>query len=281
MMRLVLLVMYVLSWVPFRIYAHSDVEPSQLKVLVGGMLHRPITLSNGDLRSRHRARHLFFGLSYQRPLGINYRVGLGAGLSWGSYGVAVSGQVGDSTGTYVVSDAGWSRPLWYPFERGLTGPFAFRTDPFQIWIEVVRTIKTGNGRAWWEISAMMGAASPLGVYWSMSSAVPPVSETVGSPVRASTHAGDDWHGVVGVAFERTYRLKGKNRLSLGLEWRCSLDSYSMTELVVWPLTPNAITVQRQPHFMWIGVRAGYCFTWGSTRKPLWMQQMEHRDLPVP
>lgn len=245
------------------------------------MLQRPTTLSNGDLRSRHQARHLFFGLSYQRPVGINYRVGLGAGLSWGSYGVSVTGQVADSAGTYIVSDAGWSRPLWYPFERGFAGPFAFRTDPFQLWAELVRTINSENERAWWEISALVGAASPLGIYWSMSSSVPPISETVGAPARASTDVGDDWHAMVGVAFDRTYRLKDKNRFSLGMEWRYSLDSYSLTELVVWPLTPDASTVQRRPHFMWIGVRAGYSFTWGNSRKPRWMRQLEQRDLPVP
>jgi hypothetical protein len=280
-MRSLLLAVSFLTLLPVSNVAQTEVEPSQLKVLVGGMLQRPVTLSIEDLRSRHNARHLFLGVSYQRPIGINYRLGLGAGLSWGSYGVSVTGQVADSTGTFIVSEASWTRPVWYPFTRGFSGPFAYRTDPFQLWAELVRTINSENERAWWEISAMVGAASPIGIYWSMSSSVPPISETVGSPARAATNLGDEWHAMVGLAFDRTYRLKDKNRLSLGMEWRYSLDSYSLTELIVWPLTPNARTIQRRPHFMWIGVRAGYSFTWGSTRKPRWMRQLEQRDLPVP
>jgi len=270
-----------LALLPCSSTAQTAIEPSQLRILVGGMMQRPITLSMDDLRSRHMARHLFLGISYQRPIGRKYRLGLGAGMSWGSYGLSLSGQATDSTGTYVVSDQNWTRPVWYPFERGVTGPFAWRTDPFQIWAEVARILGQHDTGPWWEVTALIGAASPIGIYLTQSSEVPQLSETRGSPAYSATTLGDDWHAMIGLACERVYQFKNANRLSIGLEWRYSLDSYFLNELVAWPFSPEAKQIQREPHFMWLGVRAGYIFTWGGDRKPRWVRLREQRGLSIP
>lgn len=253
-------------------------EPTQMRVFLGGMVQRPTSLAIDDLRSRHSARHLFLGITYQRPIGPKIRLGLGAGMSWGSYGLSVSGQVADSTGSYVISDQTWSRPVWYPFERGFTGPFAWRTDPFQIWAEVVRILGQHDAGSGWEVSALLGAASPLGIYFTHSTDVPRLSETRGSPAYAATTLGDAWHAMIGVSCERVYQFKSENRMSFGLEWRYSFNSYSLNELVTWPLSPESTVLQSRPHFMWLGIRAGYAFTWGGEHKPQWMRQRQARGL---
>lgn len=264
-----------------KVFGQRTIEPNQIRVLLGGMVQRPTTLAIDDLRSRHSARHLFLGITYQRPIGPKIRLGLGAGMSWGSYGLSISGQANDSTGSYVVNNQTRSQPVWYPFERGFTGPFAWRTDPFQIWAEIVRILSQHNTGHWWEASALLGAASPLGIYFTQSTDVPRLSETRGSPAYAATTLGDAWHAMIGVSCERIYQFKSQDRMSFGLEWRYSLDSYFFQELVAWPLTSEMKAIQREPHFMWLGVRMGYIFTTGSARNPKWMRLREERGLPAP
>jgi hypothetical protein len=87
--------------------------------------------------------------------------------------------------------------------------------------------------------------------------------------------------MIGVSCERVYQFKNKDRMSLGLEWRYSLDSYSFQELVVWPLTSEANAIQREPHFMWLGLRMGYIFTTAPSRYPKWMRLREERGLAAP
>lgn len=139
------------------LHAQSELPSSQLRILIGGMMQRPASMALEGLRSRHGGRHLFLGCTYQRRLHQGLRIGLGAGLSWGSYGLQVSGTVADSSGSYVVGNTVRSTPIWYPFVNGFTGPYTFRTDPFQVWVEVVQPIGRKENVPLWEVGAIVGA----------------------------------------------------------------------------------------------------------------------------
>jgi len=259
--------------------AQSDDIVGHFRVFSIGAVQRPVGLDIDGVSSRHRGRHLFLGVAYQRPVSDTYRIGAGAGLSWGTYGVELKGQYSDSTGTYLASDEQWSRMVWYPFERGFTGPRAWRTDPFQLWGEVVRVFhRTGKG-SWWELSAVCGAASPLGAVLTISAASPPLQPGDMEPVQAWSTLGDQWHVMLGFGVDRIVRLKNNDRLLLGLDWRSSLGRYFEQGVVVFPMTNSAAYMQRQTSFMWFGIRAGYDFTWGGGRKPGWTREMEDRGLP--
>jgi hypothetical protein len=216
-------------------------------------------------------------MSYQRPVSQFYRVGFGLGISWGTYGVSLEGSLPDPTGAYHVSDERWSQFVWFPFEHGFTGPYSWRTDPVFFWIETIRSFRKNDRKSWFELTAMIAAATPLGVNISLSTYIPDPNGSV-VPVYAETELGDKWHCMIGLATERIFQFKNKDRIGFGLDWRMSLAPNYRTQLVLWPLRPDQETVSRNPHFMWLGIRVGYTFTWGDSRKPRWMRLREERGI---
>lgn len=240
--------------------AQTAIPAARIRILLGGMMQRPSSMALADLRSVHSGQHLFHGCTYEHRLDERYRIGAGAGMSWGRYGLRLNGTASDSSGTYLVSNVNWSRPVWYPF-GGFSGLRAWRTDPFQFWMELARSFgKSINPE--WEATLMLGAASPTGIYLTQYSDVPGISRSQGEPAMAVTEWGDAWHAMVGLALDRELPISARNKLTLGVEWRYSLDDYFRHELWSWPSTSYSQGKEQSVHFLWIGVRFGYRFTLG-------------------
>ena|GEM_PF-2959180 len=269
-----------LAWLPQLVSAQPLGLRDQLRLFGIGALQRPVGLDLGALSATFSGRHVFIGLSYQRAITPKVRLGFGAGLSYGAFGVKLKGQYTDSSGSYLVSDERWSRMRWYPFERGFTGPYSWRTDPFHIWIEAIREFSPNERGSKWEASLLLGALSPLGVFYTVSSDVPSPQPGSAEPVFASTTLGDSWHPMAGMALERVFMMRNLDGLSLGLDWRFSLDGYFHHDIGLRTSSGDLEFAIRSSRFMWFGIRAGYCFTWGKGRKPRWMRLREERGLPL-
>lgn len=274
-------IILVLGFSHFQLQAQGDSLSGLIRVHAIGALQRPTGLHLEGVDSRYQAGHFFFGLSYQLPFSPRYRLGAGAGLSWGTYCVGIKGQVTDSSGTAFVSNTQWSPFVWYPFTRGFVGPNAWSTDPIQLWLEGVRVFRKSEANSWWEITATVGAALPTGIYLSQSTEVQRDPNTWREPAVTFNAWGDSWYAMIGLAAERIFQLKNRDRICVGLDWRYSLQPYFDQELTLHPLTSNAQTVEAHRHFFWLGVRVGYDFAWGFKHKPKWMRLQEERGVAQP
>ncbi len=216
--------------------------------------------------SSHDAQHGFLSLTYQFRMDDRMSLGAGIGTSWGRYRVAVSGVANTSAGPVNVSDVRWSSVVLYPFERSLGGHH-WNTDPWQMWIELRERGLSIGAHSHFAFTCIAGAVPPNAVSVSYGTQARFDSPPGREPFYASTSWGNGWHPLVGLGVDWCIEEPGNDLITLGIEWRGTLNKYYMHRLEAYPLNLPTERILKQAPLFWVAVRVGYALRWEHFRTP--------------
>jgi len=232
-------------------------DKHRLLIRVGGASQLVRHLKLNDVRTSHGSRHGSLDLCYLYRLRDDLSMGPGLGISWGSYMVALNGTFTTASGPIELAVETWSPIVKFPFVRSVGGQVV-NTDPLQFWWET--RYKWLDGGAWeLELSGLAGVLPPSSWGWSTSAELYP------GPGRtryvASTSWSNGWHPLLGLGADLCFKLKNKDRIMVGGEWRGTLTKYYVHRLSSFSFVQQRDSVRQRSALSWLSIRVGYNFQW--------------------